>query len=221
MDKKIENGYLDYIVANKFEQFKIDWNYITAESKTEIEQWEPKLKDFLTANTDFDNYTPEKRDELFNEALNMHQSFKDAVKSARSLMKMHGREINFVKNKLEDDVIYDSQTIFFGIHLKGQWLNNLKFELAIENDIQIGLTDSVILYDLLTTTKVTGLREKSYMFAKILRQLAECSKIYQHYDAESDRMFKSIREWNMGLTNEDKAQISKALKEQTAPEVNS
>ena len=80
-----------------------------------------------------------------------------------------------------------------------------------ENTIEIGLTDTVILYDLLTTTKVTGLKEKSFIFAKVLRQLAECSKIYQHYDNESDRVFKSIREWNMGLTNEDKANLAAAL----------
>jgi hypothetical protein len=211
MDKKIENGYLDYIVKNKFEQFTIDWTYMTEASKTGIEEWIPKIKDFLASNTDFDNYNTETRDKLFNEAMDMHSSFKAAVKAAMCSMTLHGREIDFIKNRLEDDVSYDSQTVFFGIHLKGSWLNNLKFVRAEENTIEIGLTDTVVLYDLLTTTKVTGLKEKTYIFAKVLRQLAECSKIYQHFDNESDRIFKSIREWNMGLTNEDKASLAAAI----------
>lgn len=220
MDKKTENGYLDYIVANKFEQFVIDWSYITEESKTTIEAIAPQLKEFLASNADFNNYTTEQRDELFEKAMSMHQNFKDSVKAAKCKMDLHGREIDFIKNRLEDDVDYDSQTVFFGIHLKGSWLNNLKFVRAEQNNVELGLTDSVILYDLLTTVKVKGLKEKTYIFAKVLRQLAECSKIYQHYDQESDRMFKSIREWNMGLTNEDKKAFASALQAELSETAN-
>lgn len=217
MDKKIESGYLDYIVKNKFDQQNIDWTFITEESKNEIEGWGPKIKEFLANNKDFDNYTKEQRDQLFNDVIEMHESFKKAVKNTKCQLSLHGRELKFIKDTLEDTIEYDAGTVFYGIHLKGTWLNELKYNLNEVNNTLIGLTDTVILYDQLSTIKVKGLKEKALIFAKVLRLLAECSKIYQHYDQESERLFKLIRDWNLGLTNEDKAALAAAILNANGP----
>jgi len=212
MDKKAELGYIDQLVTKKFDRLAIDWTFLADASKEKLDSMVGPIEQHLKNNTDFENYSTEQKDKFFNDVMEMHENFKTFVKrDALCKLSLQGTEIKFIEERLLDHVEYDASSVFVGIHLKGTWLNNLKYSQTALNSIEIGMSNAIVLYDLLSTTKITGLKQKAYIFAKVLRSLAECSKIYQHYDNESNRLFKLISEWNMGLSNDDKELVKSAM----------
>lgn len=213
MKNQVEKEYISGLVDQKFDQLKLKDGLISDEVKAELDKYPEELKEYLADNSDFDNYSTEEKDQKFNAAIEILERFKTSIRTAECKLSLKGRDIIWIKNRIEDDVELTSESVFVAIHLYGTWLKDIQTNINESSDatIQISMPNSVVLYDLLSGLKYKGLSQKALIYAKILRELAECSKYFQHYNSAADRAYKSISEWNLGLSNDEKSMVKGAI----------
>ncbi len=224
MNKSKQTNYREFLVENKFDQTTIEWSYITPESKNAIEDKIAEIKTFLAEHKDFDNYSEDQKNEYFDTVLNKmyNVELRELIRKADYTFKQTGVEFNFLKDWIKRHNTYDSTTVFYGIHLEATLLaryEKTKFEAEKEYDIVYQGGEPILVYNELCRKSITGLKEDSYIFAAILRKLAECTKIYNHYDDQSGLVYKSIQEWNFGLSDDKVKEFQKAITMDMAKEV--
>lgn len=204
MEKNKTADYINFIVEDKFDPNEINWSYIKQESKDQIESSIKDIEDYIASNKDFDNYTAEERDQKYDELLAKYDALKDQIKNTVYTYKQKGFEFNFIKEVVNDFSVYDAGTVFIGIHLYATLFNRYPGKVQPNTDLNLELIggEPIILYELLTKYTVTGIKEKTFIYASTIRKLSECSKIYNHYDNRSGFLFKKIQEWNLGLNKD-------------------
>lgn len=211
-----EKQYVDTLADLAKTASIINWSLLTEESKDALKAKEEEFNIFLKENIIND----ENREDLQTSAIEKWNEYKDIVKNASCNITLNNLEVKTLYKKLHDSVEYSSETIFYGIHLKKYFIDTLP---APKNGgdfgtckVSITFTNTIALYNLLSSVSVKGLGKEVYAFAHLLYKLSEISKIYQHYDAISAKMSHQIREWSLGLSKEQantlKQEIEKEAK---------
>lgn len=229
MSQQSISDYQKFIVDNKFDQAALDFSYIKEESKTKVEEAFKVIEDFIAAHTDFDNYTEDVKNTYFNELFEVHYvALKNTLKNETYYtFKTNGGEFNQAKYFIQEVCPYDAGTVYYGIHLDSTLFK--RYEKKIETnkviDIELLSGESILMYELLCKKTMSGLGREAYMSAAMLRKLAECAKIYNHYDELTGKTFKKMQEWNMGLSiekaNEFKEKIAIKMAHETVADANS
>ena len=199
----------------------MDWSYISDESKKEIEDKVTEIETYIKDNQLFDSYTEEEKDKKYEFLDSMNNQLKGMIRNAKYKIILNGNELNQIKDWVRRDCEYDSQLVFYGIHLDATFLSRYNESLIALNEYVIEFIggETILLYELLGKMKLTGLKEKSYMFASTLRKLSETTKIYNHYDNVSAMTFKQIAEWNFGLSKEQAKEFKKEVAKVMATEL--
>ena len=204
MEKNKAKDYVSFIVEDKFDPNEINWSYIKEESRNELDASISDIGNFMSTNNNFDNYTSEQRDTMYDELIAKFDAFKDQIKNTVYTYKQKGFEFNFIKDIVQNETDYGYDSVFIGIHLYATLFNRYQNKVQPNADLELELIggEPIILYELLSKYKVTGIKEKTFIYASTIRKLSECSKIYNHFDNKSGLLFKKIQEWNMGLNKD-------------------
>jgi len=208
-----ETQYIDTLSAVAKNAGTTNFDLITAESKTAIDQKEAEINNYIKEN----NVTDENRDITVDGAIELWNQYKDLVKNASCVFTLNNLEIKTVDKKLHNSVEYDTETLFYGLHLKKNFIDTLplvKGDDFLTHEVFITFSNSMALYHVLSTLKVKGLNKENYAFAHLLYKLSEISKVYQHYDSVSLRLNQTIGQWTMGL-NPAQAEELKAVVAET------
>ena len=120
---KNENDFINKL-ADITGTTDINFELISEESKNNIEKLEVELTEYLKTNTDFNNYTEEQKDKLFDDAIVKWNELKDAIKNANCIFNATGLELKVIDKKLHQNVDYTAETLFYGLHLKKNFLND-------------------------------------------------------------------------------------------------
>lgn len=213
MEKNKVVDYINFLVEDKFDPNTMNWSYIKEESKNQIEESIADIDNYIATNNDFDNYTSKERDSKYDELIAKFDALKDQIKNTVYTYKQKGFEFNFIKEVVNDFSIYDAGSVFIGIHLYATLFNRYPGKIQPNTDLELELIggEPIILYELLTKYTVTGIKEKTFIYASTIRKLSECSKIYNHFDNKSGFLFKKIQEWNMGLNKDLITQFQKNI----------
>ncbi len=214
MNKTISD-YQKFIVDNKFDQNTLDFSYIKPESKEKIDAAFKVITDFITSHSDFDAYTEEQKDGYFKELFEVqYAALKNTLKEETYYsFKATGAEFNQSKYFIQDVCPYDASTVYYGIHLDSTLFNryNKKYEASQEVNIELLSGECILMYELLCKRTVTGLGREAYMAAAVLRKLAECAKLYNHYDELVGQTYKKMQEWNLGLSEDKVAEVKEQI----------
>lgn len=191
--------------------------------KEQLEELNNNILIFLASNTDFDNYTDEQKDKLYDTAMEQLDVLKVKIKNGECKFPLTGLEANVINKFAHQKVNYNSLTLFFGIHLKKYFFTKLTSdEFKNDNsvvDVQITFSQAIALYEVLSSIVVTGLNKDNYALANTLYNLAEISKVYEHYNNISQSTYKRIMEWNMQLSNLDISALKGEIAETVAEEI--
>jgi len=193
-----ENQYVDTLSDVAKTAGSTNFGLLSEESKVAINAKEAEVHEYLKNNVIND----ENRDTIIDGAIELWNQYKDLVKNGSCFFTLNNLEIRTVDKKLHSSVEYDTETLFYGLHLKKFFIDalpNVKGDDFLTNDILISFSNAIALYHVLSTLKVKGLNKENYAFAHILYKLSEISKVYQHYDGVSSRLNQSIGQWTMGL----------------------
>lgn len=223
METKKQLEYQKFLVENKFEQSQLNFDYLTPESKALVQTKFDAIDTFIKTNNDFDNYTEEKKDALYQELFQtLYDDLRNTLKeNTYYSFDINGLEFNQLKTFVQDECHYDSSSIYYGIHLDATFFKRYDKKMAPESTTKVQLLsgETILLYEILCKKQIVGIKNSGYMFATTLRKLAECAKIYNHYDELVGKTFKSMTQWNMGLSEEKLQEFKKDIVKTMATEV--
>lgn len=214
---KNEDQYVDVLSDLGKTSALVNDSLLSTKDKEALATKEQEIRDFFTN-------TP-KTDETFLKAVDLWNEYKDAVKNAICAFTINGIEIKVIFNKLHTAVEYDTETLFYGLHLKKHFVDSLpkvksEFEVV---ESEISFSNAIALYHVLSTLKVKGLNKENYALAHVLYKLSEISKVYQTYDTKSADLNNLLRQWNAGLLQSEaevlNQEISKTVIEESKAEV--
>lgn len=212
-----ENQYVDTLSDVAKTAGSTNFGLLSEESKTLIEDKDAEIKKYLAEVV----LNDENRDTAVDAAIELWNQYKDLVKNGYCYFTLNNLEIRTVDKKLHASVEYDTETLFYGLHLKKFFIDELpssKGDDFITHDIKITFSNAIALYHVLSTIKVKGLNKDNYAFAHLLYKLSEISKVYQHYDAASSRLNQSIGQWTMGLNSAQATELQNAVAETVTAE---
>lgn len=208
-----ENQYIDTLADVAKTAGTTNFELISEQSKNALESKESEINEYIKNNV----ITDDNRDEVVEGAIELWNQYKDIVKNGTCLFTLNNLEIKTVDKKLHNSVEYDTETLFYGLHLKKTFIDNLpavKGDDYLTSNITITFSNAIALYHVLSTVRVKGLNKENYAFAHLLYKLSEISKVYQHYDSISLRLNQTIGQWTMGLSPAQ-AETLKATVEET------
>jgi len=217
-----ESGYVDKLSDISQTTDVTNFDLLDKSDKQQMDQAEAAVHNFLLENQNVFDLEETKRDELYNQAIDLWNELKGHIKNARCTFDSNGLEMNTISDKLHKNVDYTAETIFYGLHLKKHVLD--KFP-KVKNGFnvvpfEITFSNAVALYHILTSITVKGLDKQNYAFANILLNLTEVSKVYTHYDNASGRASKAIHDWIHGLSPKDAITFNNLVVSSLAEEAN-
>jgi len=152
------------------------------------------------------------KDILYSDAKELWAKFITEFKSVKYSLYLKEKEFNFLTECLRDRLEYDANIVFFAIDLTnmlGEWVtssiksDNDQGSNQTYNSYLLDATEATYLYHLLATLKMKGLTEETYIFAEILKRIAEISKIVSYYDTHAKNLSKIIQEWVASFDEEE------------------
>lgn len=193
-----------------------NFDLLLTSEKEKMDSLVTSIDTFLAENTDFDNYTEEVKNEKFNHVFGLLDEFKLAVKHGKCHFNVTGIEIRTIDKKLHQSVEYTAETLFYGLHLKENFLSTLpKVNGEYETyNMEISFSHSIALYHILSSVSVKGLNKENFALAHVLYTCAELSKVYTHYNNLSVSLNRKIMQWNMELSKEQTALLESSVVEQ-------
>jgi len=215
---KSENQYIDKLSDIAKTSGATDFNLLVAESKTALETKEQEIKDYINTTS----FTDENKDDKVEAVIELWNQYKDLVKNAECTFAINSLEVRTLDKKLHNAVEYDTETLFYGLHLKKHFIDLLPATKAGDfeaHEMNISFSLAIALYHVLSTLKVKGLNKENFAFAHLLYKLSEISKVYQYYDGISLRLNQSIGQWTMGLNTTQVSELDSAIKEVVKSEV--
>lgn len=212
-----EKQYIDTLSDVAKTAGATNFELLSEESKNALVAKEAEIGEYLKNNTIND----ENRDTTIDGAIELWNQYKDLVKNGICVFGLNNLEIRTVDKKLHSAVEYDTETLFYGLHLKKFFVDvlpNPKGDDFVQNAITISFSNAIALYHVLSTLKVKGLNKENYAFAHILYKLSEISKVYQHYDGVSGRLNQTIGQWTMGLNSAQAEELISTVTETVTAE---
>jgi len=192
---------------------KPDFDLLLEDEKTKLDSLTAEIEGFLVDNSDFGSYSEEDKNKKFDEVFSKLDELKVAVKHGVCHFDVTGIEIKTIDKKLHQSVEYTAETLFYGLHLKENFLSSLpKPKAEFENyNLTISFSHSVALYHVLSSMTVKGLNKENFALAHVLYTCAELSKVYTHYNNLTVALNRKIMQWNMELSGAEDAELKNAV----------
>jgi len=175
------------------EEFRI----LSPEMENELDKAVKDLVTFMTYNMGIGK-SEEEKDYLYIEAKKLWENYVRVLRDTKLTLYLNPEQFDYFTKILKEEIEYDVNTIFFGIDLTntlGTWVKQV-----IESEVEISSyqTDPVsfnYIDHLISTVKVKGLTEESYLFGQVLRKTKEIMKVINFYDGHAKNLSKDIQEW--------------------------
>lgn len=193
---EIETQVVKPKMLTKFDE--TEYRILSESDESSLDQAVKDIENYIAFNHGFGKLELEK-DNLYAEAKKMWSKYVDTFRKIQVRFYLNQKQFDYFTQMLRDKIEYDVNTIFFAIELTdtlGNW--------AIQNDevgdkqVKSYDTDPVsanYLYHLISTVKVKGLSEESYLFSQVLRKIHEAVKIVNFYDNHAKSLSKDIQDW--------------------------
>jgi len=175
------------------EEFRI----LSLEMENELDNAVKDVLTFMTYNMGVGK-SEEEKDYLYAEAKKLWENYVRVFRDTKFTLYLNSEQFDYFTKILKEEIEYDVNTIFFGVDLTntlGSWVKQV-----IESEVEISSyqTDPVsfnYIDHLISTVKVKGLTEESYLFAQVLRKIKEIMKVINFYDGHAKNLSKDIQEW--------------------------
>jgi len=193
---EIETQVIKPKMTTKFEDK--DFRFISEADEKSLDTAVKDLENFMAFNHGMGKSEGEK-DELYTQSKKLWEKYVETFKSTIFKFYLNETQFEYFTEILRDKIEYDTNTIFFGIELTdtlGKWVTVNQSKKT--NDVKSYDIDPVgvnYLYHLISTVKVKGLTNESYLFANVLRKIHEVIKVVNFYDNHAKSLSKDIQTW--------------------------
>lgn len=178
------------------------YRILMTEDETKLEGQIQSIKDFMKANSG--SFTESEKDGLYEQAQVMWHELSNNLNFTKFQMNLDKVQFDYLTNLILTKFEYDVNALFYALELVDV-LGSMKKESKYKGTEYIGYgltaTDVTYLYHLLSQHKVTGLTNKSFVFANLIRRIGEISKIFEFYNNQTKELSAEITKWITDITN--------------------
>jgi hypothetical protein len=118
-------------------------------------------------------------------------------------MTLTGAEFLYLRDLILKDMHYTEQSLFVALRVEENFFNDIKpadiKRDTTEYQFKIKIDDATLLHHLIKDHTVKGLNNKAYMFASILTEIGNISRIFNYWDGETKALSEKIHNWTLGL----------------------
>jgi len=177
------------------------------------------IKTFIEENKDAHELELEAKDEVHKQSQELWNAYTDYLRDLKYNFRINGKELHFIRNYIINKKVYTEEDIFIGYKLKEEFFDFIDMNIVprtketIEN-LEITINEVTLLHHLIKDMTLTNLNdEKTKMFASVLTEIGNISKIFNKYNADSEMLSKEIYQWTIGLEPEEREKIIQEMKE--------
>lgn len=180
---KFEIEGVEYITLNEEQENKLDESY-------------EDIIDFMRSN-DGNGKVEEVKNNIYSQAQELWTIFKKNLDSTKYNFNLNKDQWNFLSNLITEELSYDANTIFVAVELDTlmKKMSKDKFKVAENKAFEVTATEITYIYHLISTHKVSGLNKNTFIFADILRKIADISKLVNFYDTQSKNIAADVQDW--------------------------
>jgi hypothetical protein len=189
-----------------------------------LEEKANSIKTFIEENKDAAALELDAKDEVHKQSQELWNDYTDYLRDLKYKFIISGKELHFIRNYIVNKRVYTEEDIFIGYKLKEEFFDFIDMNIVprtketIEN-LEITINEATLLHHLIKDMTLTNLNdEKTKMFASILTEIGNISKIFNKYNADSEKLSKEIYQWTVGLEPEEREKIIKELEESAKEE---
>lgn len=191
---------------------------LTSAEQEALEERATKIKNFITEFSDFGTRSVEEKDEKHKESQELWNEYSNYLRDVSYKLRITGKEFHFLRNYIVTKKIYDESNLFVGLKLKNEYfdtinIDNIPQNNALLEDLDVQINMITLIHHLIKDMTVSNLNDpKTKMFASVLTEIGNVSKIFNMYNAESEVLGKEIYNWTIGLEPEEKQKVIDDLK---------
>lgn len=170
---------------------------LPAENESRLNSAVKEVENFILQNNG-KGLSDAEKDYLYAGAKSLWENYVTILRDTKLTLFLNSDQFDYFSKILMEEIEYDVNTIHFGIELTdtlGTWLKR-----ELEGNVQVSSYDADpvsfnYINHLISTVKVKGLTQESYLFAQVLRKVSEIMKIVNFYDSHAKSLSKDIQEW--------------------------
>lgn len=183
-----------------------------------LEEKTTKIKDFISDHKDIGKEAVELKDEKHKESQELWNDYTSCLRDAVYNLRITGKEFHYLRNYVVTKKVYDESNLFIGLKLKEEYFDNIDQDTIPQNttvleNLKIQINNITLVHHLIKDMTVSNLNDpKTKMYANILTEIGNISKIFNMFNAESELISKEIYAWTIGLEPEEKQKVIDDLK---------
>lgn len=185
------------------------------------------IKNFLSENKGISTEEVDVKDQKQKESQELWSDYSKFLNDMEYNFRITGKEFHWIRNFIVHKKIYDEQSLFVGYRVKEEFVDTVnasevpKSDETIEN-LKIAIDTLTLLHHLIKDVTVSNLNDdKTQMFASILTEIGNISKLFSKYNADSEALSALIYNWTVGLEPEIKEEIELKMEEKKEAETES
>jgi hypothetical protein len=193
---EIETNVVKPRMFTKFEDQ--EYRIILETDENNLDKAVKDIENYIAFNHGLGKSESEK-DNFYAEAKKLWSTYVELFRNVKVKLYLNQSQFDYFTEMLRDKIEYDINTIFFAIELTdtlGSWVTqNEDSESSTIRSYDSEPVSANYIYHLISTVKVKGLTEESYLFSQVLKKVYEVVKIVNFYDNHAKSLSKDIQDW--------------------------
>jgi hypothetical protein len=187
---------------------EVEYRLISTYSETQLDTKISEIESYMANNHGF-GQTDVIKDGLYGNAKKLWGEYAEIFKDVPYTFYLNRKQYQFLTTLLNDKLEYDVNTVFLAIELTnmlGTWITSDKHKTDTDlKGFTADSTEITYMYHLIAKHKVKGLGKDTFLFAEVLRKIADISKIINYYDTAAKNMSTDIQQWVAGFEPQENA----------------
>jgi len=179
--------------------------YVDSEHKEKLNKSFDSVKDFMKKynieKDDVKNLTESEKNKIFAIGSFLSKNAGRILNELKYNISLSREEYKFISSAIEQKLSYDGNEVFNIIELNEKYLKEWKeIDKSLPKQvpsfiINIDIKNTVMLYHFLGKHTVKGLGKEFYVFANVLKKIADVNKLFNAYNILMERLNNDFRIW--------------------------
>jgi hypothetical protein len=179
---------------------------IAAETKENLDVTYGAVKTFLDEHKEA-IASGGQADTLWEQALGLIKTHAQALRDSRYMITLKTEEFSFINKVLTTKLVYNRQDIFIALRVKENFLSVVEFPAkATFETFGVDIDTLTLLSYLIGKYEHQGLDKNAIVFANVVENLANISRVFEHYKNQGDAIMERAQNWVAGLEPEPEAE---------------
>ena len=176
---------------------------VSKELQETLQQKIDDIGKFIEDNKDAKDLPEKEKNSMYGQSKELWSDFSNFLRDVEYTMSLTGAEFHYLRDLIMKDMHYTETTLFVALRVEENWLGLIK-PTDVKRDTEdyqfkIKIDEATLIHHLIKDHSVKGLNNKAYMFASILTEIGNISRIFNYWDGQTKALSEKIHNWTLGL----------------------